>query len=51
VSPELANAALRLSLGALSTPECIARTVDVLGALADKVRQPKAAPVFETVEF
>jgi cysteine desulfurase len=51
VSPELANAALRLSLGALSTPECIARTVDVLGSLADKVRQPKSAPVFETVAF
>ncbi|MCA2994826.1 MAG: cysteine desulfurase family protein [Gemmatimonas sp.] len=51
VAPELANAALRLSLGCLSTPECVTRTVDVLATLADKARGVKNAPVFETVEF
>jgi cysteine desulfurase len=51
VAPELANAALRLSLGCLSTPECVTRTVDVLATLADKARAVKNAPVFETVEF
>lgn len=51
VSSELANAALRLSLGCLSTPECITRTVDVLASLAEKARGTTAAPVFETVEF
>ncbi|GAB1341909.1 cysteine desulfurase family protein [Gemmatimonas sp.] len=51
VSNELANAALRLSLGCLSTPACIARTVDVLATLAEKSRGVKSAPVFETVEF
>jgi cysteine desulfurase len=51
VPPELANAALRLSLGCLSTPECVSRTVDVLATLADKARGVKSAPVFETVEF
>jgi cysteine desulfurase len=51
VSPELANCALRLSLGCLSTSECITRTVDVLASLAEKSRGVKSAPVFETVEF
>jgi cysteine desulfurase len=51
VQPELANAALRLSLGCLSTTECVTRTVDVLATLADKARGVKNAPVFETVEF
>ena len=51
VPPELANAALRLSLGCLSTPECVTRTVDVLASLAEKARGVKNAPVFETVEF
>lgn len=50
VSPELTNAALRLSLGVLSTPACVERTVEVLAALAQKSRTPQAA-VFETVEF
>jgi cysteine desulfurase len=51
VSPDLANAALRLSLGCLSTPDDVTRTVDVLATLAEKARAPKAATVFETVEF
>jgi cysteine desulfurase len=51
VAPELANAALRLSLGCLSTPECVTRTVDVLATLAEKARGVKRAPAFETVEF
>jgi cysteine desulfurase len=50
VAPELANAALRLSLGCLSTDACVDRTVEALAALTEKVRTPKAA-VFETVEF
>jgi len=51
VSPDLANAALRLSLGCLSTPDDVTRTVDVLATLAEKARAPKAATVFEMVEF
>jgi cysteine desulfurase len=39
VSPELAGAAIRFSLGALTTEECIARVADVLPALAQKARQ------------
>lgn len=51
VAPALANAALRLSLGCLSTPDDVPRTVEVLATLADKSRAPRAATVFETVEF
>jgi cysteine desulfurase len=51
VPGELANAALRLSLGCLSTPECVTRTVDVLATLAEKARVPKAAPAFAIVDF
>lgn len=39
VSPELAGAAIRFSLGALTTEECIARVAEVLPALAQKARQ------------
>ena len=38
VSPELANAALRLSLGCLSSAECVTRVADVLGTLSSKAR-------------
>lgn len=51
VAPDLANAALRLSLGCLSTPDDVPRTVEVLATLAEKSRAPRAAAVFETVEF
>jgi cysteine desulfurase len=51
VSNELANAALRLSFGALSSDAELPRIVDTLAMLAAKARAPKAAPVFETVEF
>jgi cysteine desulfurase len=51
VPPDLANGALRLSLGCLSTPACVTRTVDVLASLTEKARAAKAVPVFETVEF
>ena len=51
VSTDLANAALRLSFGCLSTEAELPRIVDTMAALADKARAPKAATVFETVEF
>lgn len=51
VPVELANAALRLSFGALSTPECVTRTVDALATLADKARAPRAQAQFAVVEF
>ncbi len=38
VSPQLANAALRLSLGCLSTDACVTRVADVLGTLSNKAR-------------
>jgi hypothetical protein len=40
-----------LSLGCLSTTECVTRTVEVLATLAEKARDVKNAAVFETVEF
>jgi cysteine desulfurase len=43
VSPELAGAAIRFSLGALTTDECIARVADLLPALAQKARRVSAA--------
>lgn len=38
VTPELANAALRLSLGCLSSSACVTRVADVLGTLSAKAR-------------
>jgi cysteine desulfurase len=38
VPPDLANAALRLSLGCLSDESCITRVADILGTLAAKAR-------------
>ncbi|WP_373067701.1 cysteine desulfurase family protein [Gemmatimonas sp.] len=54
VSPDLTNAALRLSLGCMSTDACVQRTLDVLTTLAEKARVGKAASaacMFEPVEF
>lgn len=39
VSPELTGAAIRFSLGALTTDECVTRVAEVLPALAQKARQ------------
>jgi len=38
VSPDIANAALRLSLGCLSTDACVQRVAEVLGTLSAKAR-------------
>jgi cysteine desulfurase len=38
VPPDLANAALRLSLGCLSDESCVTRVADILGTLAAKAR-------------
>jgi hypothetical protein len=43
VAPDIANAALRLSLGCLSTEADVQRTIDVLVTLAEKSRVGKAA--------
>ncbi|MEN9508241.1 MAG: hypothetical protein RLZZ621_804 [Gemmatimonadota bacterium] len=52
VPSDLARAALRLSLGCLSTEACVARTVDVLATLAEKARGTTASSTaFATVEF
>ncbi len=54
VAPDIANAALRLSLGCLSTDADMQRTLDVLTALAEKARVGKAASAacaFESIEF
>lgn len=54
VSPDITNAALRLSLGCMSTDACVQRTLDVLTTLAGKARVGKAASAacaFEPVEF
>lgn len=54
VAPDVANAALRLSLGCMSTEDCVQRTLDVLTTLAEKARVGKAssaACAFEPVEF
>ncbi|HXG70754.1 MAG TPA: cysteine desulfurase family protein [Gemmatimonadaceae bacterium] len=42
VSPDLASAAVRMSLGVLTTDECVARVLDVFPALVDKARQLSA---------
>jgi cysteine desulfurase len=39
VSPELAGAAIRMSLGALTTDECVSRVADIFPALVQKARQ------------
>jgi cysteine desulfurase len=39
VAPDLVNAAIRMSLGALSTQECIDRVIEVFPALVAKSRQ------------
>jgi cysteine desulfurase len=54
VSPDIANAALRLSFGCLSTDADVQRTLDVLTTLSEKSRVGKAASAacaFEPVEF
>jgi cysteine desulfurase len=51
VSPDMANAALRLSFGSLSHDSCVERAVQALASLAEKSRAPAKAAVFETVEF
>ena len=54
VAPDIANAAVRLSLGSLSTEACVQRTLDVLTTLAEKSRVGKAASAscaFEPVTF
>ena len=43
VSPELASAAIRMSLGALTTDECVSRVTEVFPALVQKARQLSAA--------
>ncbi|HMA19758.1 MAG TPA: cysteine desulfurase family protein, partial [Gemmatimonadaceae bacterium] len=43
VTPDLAAAAIRLSLGALSTDECVGRVTEVLPLLVQKARQLSAA--------
>jgi cysteine desulfurase len=43
VSPELAGAAIRMSLGALTTDECVSRVAEILPALVQKARQLSAA--------
>ena len=43
VAPELASAAVRMSVGALTNDECIDRVVEVFPALVQKARQATAA--------
>ncbi|MDP9176242.1 MAG: cysteine desulfurase [Gemmatimonadota bacterium] len=43
VSPELASAAIRMSVGALTTDECVTRVTEVFPALVQKARQFSAA--------
>jgi cysteine desulfurase len=43
VSPELASAAIRMSLGALTTDDCVSRVAEVFPALVQKARQLSAA--------
>ncbi|HEY0930519.1 MAG TPA: cysteine desulfurase family protein [Gemmatimonas sp.] len=54
VPTPIANAALRLSFGALSTEACVDRTVEVLATLAQKARggqQTSQAAAFAVVDF
>ena len=43
VSPDLAGAAVRMSLGELTTDECVIRVIEVFPALVDKARQLSTA--------
>ena len=43
ISPDLASAAVRMSLGELTTDECVIRVIEVFPALVDKARQLSAA--------
>jgi cysteine desulfurase len=43
VKPELAVAAIRMSLGSLTTDQCIDRVIEVFPALVAKARQLAAA--------
>jgi cysteine sulfinate desulfinase/cysteine desulfurase-like protein len=43
VKPDLASAAIRMSLGSLTNDECIDRVADVFPALVMKARQFAAA--------
>ena len=43
VPPDLVNAAVRMSLGSLTTPECIDRVIEVFPALVAKSRQLASA--------
>lgn len=51
VSNDIANAALRVSFGCMSSDSDVPRIVEAMATLAAKARAPKAAPVFETVDF
>lgn len=52
VPSDLARAALRLSLGSLSTEACVTRTIEVLATLAEKGRgATTSSTTFATVEF
>ncbi|HTD83352.1 MAG TPA: cysteine desulfurase NifS, partial [Gemmatimonadaceae bacterium] len=44
VRPELASAAIRMSLGSLTTEQCIDRVIEVFPALVAKARQFATAP-------
>jgi len=44
VSQELASAAIRMSLGSLTTDQCIDRVIEVFPALVAKARQFATAP-------
>jgi cysteine sulfinate desulfinase/cysteine desulfurase-like protein len=43
VRPDLASAAVRMSLGSLTTDQCIDRVIDVFPTLVAKARQLAAA--------
>jgi cysteine desulfurase len=43
VRPDLASAAIRMSLGVLTTDQCIDRVIEVFPALVAKARQLTAA--------
>jgi cysteine desulfurase len=43
VSPDLASSAIRMSLGCLSTPDCVDRVATLFPALVEKARGAAAA--------
>jgi cysteine desulfurase len=43
IRPDLASAAVRMSLGSLTTDQCIDRVIEVFPALVTKARQLTAA--------